>query len=406
MINTEMMLNDHYGLVTSFFDSVSTDIKEEPLYADWQEPKMRRYLAAMHNQLNYLADFMNRKARDNMYYNADQSRELLDLIKIMKDDKAGFRGTEYDYILTDEYQQWVDCCTNFLQQYGGNQISVHYQPLTVVQYTPIFMHPNDIRLVNGTTDKVVRLKEIGQGSYAIVYKYKDENYDTFFGIKRAKQGLSPKELGRFYQEYQVMRNLNSPYIVKVYSYDSSKCQYSMELGTCNLEQYIQKHPRLPLCSRKRICRQILAGFRYLHLKGLLHRDVAFNNILVFEYDDVVIVKISDLGLVKLPNSDLTDSESSIKGSLRDPSLDAIGYRNYSICNEIYSMTRLIYFVMTSKKTFGRYSNPSVEQFVLTGTSAELDKRYKNDDDLLHAFEMTNWGNTTDTIFLNKQEELK
>ena len=64
--------------------------------------------------------------------------------------------------------------------------------------------------------------------------------------------------------------------------------------------------------------QIFKGFSYIHSKGYLHRDISFTNVLLQHYEnDLTIVKISDFGLVKMKQSDLTSFGSEIKGSLND-----------------------------------------------------------------------------------------
>lgn len=51
-------------------------------------------------------------------------------------------------------------------------------------------------------------------------------------------------------------------------------------------------------------RQICCGLRYLHEKGMLHRDISLSNVFVKHYEDVDVVKIGDFGLVKIPESNL------------------------------------------------------------------------------------------------------
>jgi len=63
---------------------------------------------------------------------------------------------------------------------------------------------------------------IGEGSYAQVFKYFDDFYDKYFVVKRARTNLDAKELERFYKEYEVMKSINSPYVLEVYRLDKNK----------------------------------------------------------------------------------------------------------------------------------------------------------------------------------------
>lgn len=149
------------------------------------------------------------------------------------------------------------------------------------------------------------LKMIGEGSYAQVFKYKDMFYNHHFVLKRAKKDLSPKELHRFKREFEQMKALNSPYIVKVYSYNDDNNEYTMEYMDCTLDKYIyENNGKLSFLQRKNIAVQVLRAFKYIHTKDLLHRDICPKNVLVRLYDDIFVIKISDFGLVKIPESDL------------------------------------------------------------------------------------------------------
>lgn len=107
--------------------------------------------------------------------------------------------------------------------------------------------------------------------------------------------------------------------------------------------------------------------------------------MINQYDSLSIVKISDFGLVKVPDSALTSINTEFKGSLNDPSLDIYGFSNYNISHETYALTRVIYFVMTGKTTINKFTNKSLENFILTGTNKIESKRFKNISELKKAF---------------------
>lgn len=83
------------------------------------------------------------------------------------------------------------------------------------------------------------------------------------------------------------------------------------LMDCTLEEYIGKNnATLNLSQRKSIITQLLRAYKYLHSQSVFHRDVSPWNALVKTYDDIIFVKISDYGLVKIPESKLT-SENKV-----------------------------------------------------------------------------------------------
>lgn len=131
----------------------------------------------------------------------------------------------------------------------------------------------------------------------------------------------------------------------------------------------------------------MKAFYYIHSKGILHRDVSSKNVLIKKYDDVVVVKISDFGLVKLPESNLTKRNTEIKGYFNDfKSLERVGFNNYNIKHEMYSITKLIYFIMTGKSNLKNYDKTEFKEFVDKGTIDNLDERYNNIIELKKFFE--------------------
>ena len=155
-------------------------------------------------------------------------------------------------------------------------------------------------------NKNANLHLIGEGSYALVYYYKDEFYDKKVALKRAKKDLTGKELERFKREFEELKSFKSPYIIDVYSYNAENREYTMEYMDSNLYDFIRSNnDKLTKTERKGYCYQVLKAFKYIHSKGRLHRDINPKNILIKIYDDVQVVKISDFGLIKQEESTLT-----------------------------------------------------------------------------------------------------
>lgn len=222
------------------------------------------------------------------------------------------------------------------------------------------------------------MKLIGEGSYAKVYKFKDENYNKYFALKRARKDLDPKEIERFKREYSEMKRLNSLHIVEVYFYNEEKDEYIMEYMDCTLEKYIHdNNSTISMHERRNIILQLIRGYQYLHSQGIYHRDVSMKNALVKKYDDINIYKISDFGLVKKAESELTSINTEIKGSLNDPTLKVKGFSHYELLDEIYALTLLFVFIITGKTNFSSVTHPTLKTFMEIGTHADRTKRYQD-----------------------------
>ena len=217
--------------------------------------------------------------------------------------------------------------------------------------------------------------------FEVAYSYIDPFYEKKFVLKRAKKNLSQKEIKRFQQEYEQMKLLSSPYVTEVFNFNAEKNEYIMEFMDSSLKEYYSRHNvDMKYEQRRNFAKQILKAFQYIHSKELLHRDISPNNILIKKYDDVDVIKISDFGLVKLPDSDLTSENSKLKGCFNDPALETEGFESYNILHETYALTRLIYFIMTGKTNLSEISktkNANLQSFVLKGTNADKRQRFRN-----------------------------
>lgn len=235
-----------------------------------------------------------------------------------------------------------------------------------------------IELDSSQSQEFAELKLIGEGSYAKVFKYYDARYDSMFALKRAKDGLEEKEIKRFVLEFNDMKQLNSPYIIKVYSIDLERMQYIMELVDCSLVEYISKtNNKIDFSIRKKLILQLFDAFKYIHSKGLYHRDVCPKNILIKKYEDKVIIKISDFGLVKDEDSNLTSDLSDIKGYCNDPSLKIEGFRNYNILHEIYALTQVIVYIWTGKSNLSAIKDENIRAFIEKGMNSDKKQRYQS-----------------------------
>ena len=128
----------------------------------------------------------------------------------------------------------------------------------------------------------------------------------------------------------------------------------------------------------------MRAFRYIHSKGLLHRDISPKNILLKKYDDVSVIKVSDFGLVKVPDSNLTTINTEFKGYFNDPRLLTEGFYNYGILHETFAITRLIYFVISGKTRIDNIKDVKLSSFVNKGLSTNLSERFQSVDEMIIA----------------------
>lgn len=378
------------GFLTLKLNQISSMYKSEEIvfykgfYSEIKNDKLKEIFTILHSQLNELFSFMNRKNSPGYggHFNADPSRDLIELIKQLRVIQANLND-EYPFDIDSYYESILNTCKSFLSANSGSPIPIEFPVIDLIEGRPIFTFANSIEVPGSKSSAKTKL--IGEGSYAKVFKYKDPHYGCFFAIKRANGNLKADELNRFKNEYKDLKSLDSPFIIKPYNYNEVKNEYTMEYADCTLEKFFNKNnTTISFTTRQTLIVQLLNAFDYIHKKGILHRDISYQNVLVKYFDDgSAILKVSDFGLVKRPESTLTIIGTEIKGAINDYSdLSAVGFENYEIRHETYALAKVIYFIITGRQTeYHREENTELRNFILKAISTDKEKRFTSIDEI-------------------------
>ncbi len=383
--------------IENYIESVHRELSENGLnneyiglYEGIAHIKLREILATMHYNLIDSFRTMNERLptkETGAHFWADPSRKLIREIEITLGLFNNLKNTPHSFNIDEYYHELILKCREFLSKSGGSLLPPNMPEVDLYYIVPIFTSNKSIKAPNLNSELNYELKQIGEGSYAIVYKYKDMFYNRYFVLKRAKTGLSSKELARFKREFEEMKSFSSPYILDVFRFNDDKNEYIMEYMDFTLEKYIEKNNgNLSYSQRKNIVRQILRAFDYIHHKGRLHRDISPRNILIKNYDDTLVVKIADFGLVKTPESSLTTLNTEFKGYFNDPGLLIEGFDKYGILHETFALTRIVYYVMTGKTNTDNIKASALRDFIQKGLNPDKTKRFQNVGEIMRAFD--------------------
>ena len=367
--------------------------------------KIKPYFIYFHQELNRLLKYMNDRAK-NGHYTANESRELINVIEKINEFQYLLKKTNYSFNLDKDYQLCIDFCYKFLSTSGGSEIPKEYKKIVLKRYEPIFTINENLILNNQGPKKINNLKLVGNGAYANVFVFKEPLTNKTFAIKKLKKNVEEKEIRRFNLEFQKMNSISNPYILKAYSFNEIQKSYIMEYCDYTLKDYISSNNNKDFMTfeyRKNIALQFLEGLKYLHSKDIYHRDISFNNILIKKFDDnFVVVKISDFGLIKDLNLELTKTDSEIRGTIIDDTLTS--FKDYNIKNEIYSVGVILWFIFTGKTNLN-IVNSKIANIVNKCITRELDKRYNNISEIIQDIKKISDNNVeTNTTKIEMKEE--
>ena len=346
----------------------------------YDDPEFGHMFAVLHEALNRHFEDINGRATSTHHYWAQPSRDLLTLIDELSDDLHTLNRIGIKLVLSPAYEEDIERCKPWLSPSGGSTVPGDFELIKVIKYEPVFSR-TAVTIKLQKQSQQVPLTLVGEGSYAHVYSYVDPDYGIKFAVKRARRGISDRDLERFKQEFSILKRLSFPYIVQVYLYDESRNEYRMEYCDETLRKYISsRNSTLGFPSRKRIALQFLYGMNYLHGQSLLHRDVSLQNVLVKVFESgAVLVKLSDFGLAKGTDSTFTRTQTELRGTILDPSLASL--KDYGVTHEMYSIGWVLSYIFTGKESLTLDTSP-VGRIIQKCVDHNAQERYESVIDLV------------------------
>jgi serine/threonine protein kinase/TolB-like protein/Flp pilus assembly protein TadD len=201
------------------------------------------------------------------------------------------------------------------------------------------------------------LEKLGEGGMGVVYKAQDTKLDRLVALKFLPHHLTANEAekSRFLQEAKAASALNHPNVCTIYGIEEhegsdGKSQHFIEMEFVDGVTLRDKIPSEGLRTQGALTYAIQIGeaLTEAHSKGIVHRDIKCENIMVNSKNQV---KVMDFGLAKLKGSLKLTRTSSTAGTLAYMSPEQIEGGDVDTRSDIFSFGVVFYEMLTGHLPF-------------------------------------------------------
>ncbi len=253
------------------------------------------------------------------------------------------------------------------------------------------------------------VKLLGQGGMGAVYRAWDMRLEKPIALKEMvpQFNLSDDMLAglreQFRQEAQILATLVHPNLVRVtdyFSWDGKEYLVMDFVEGENLAQRIARDGAQPEAQVLEWAEQLLAALGYCHKRGVIHRDIKPQNIIITPEGQAVLV---DFGLVKLWDPSAPETRTVMRGAgtpeYAPPEQYDMGGGHTDQRSDIYSVGATLYHALTGQvpptatqrmaspssfmppRRINAEVNPSTEAAVLKALEMAMEMRYQTTEEM-------------------------
>ena len=207
--------------------------------------------------------------------------------------------------------------------------------------------------------RIVRI--IGVGGMAVVFEAVDTVMKRTVAVKMLKEEIAgdAQAVKRFINESRAVSMLSHPNIVSIYDVsvrDDLKYIVMERVDGITLKNYMNSRGPLPPKEIMNYTAQILRALDHAHSKGIIHRDIKPQNIMLLKNGKI---KVTDFGIAKLPNAETVTMTDKAIGTVYYISPEQASGKKIDPRSDIYSLGVVMYEMATGKLPFVADSPVSV-----------------------------------------------
>lgn len=223
-------------------------------------------------------------------------------------------------------------------------------------------------------DRYELLEVIGSGGMAMVYRALDHRLNRYVAVKVLREELAedPSFRARFRTESKAVAMLSHPNIVAVFdvSHSDDIDYIVMELiEGVTLKKYLREKERLDCDETAGITAQVARALSHAHSRGLVHRDIKPQNLMVVRDGTV---KVADFGIAAL-QSELAGADNETIGSVHYLSPEQAKGLSVDGRSDIYSLGIVMYEMLTGCLPFDDKDESKIPLLHITTIPAPVEE---------------------------------
>ena len=208
-------------------------------------------------------------------------------------------------------------------------------------------------------------REIGRGGSGIVYRATDRRLKRSVALK-----ILPPDLAfradtreRFMREAETAARLSHPNIVPIFSVDEREGLAWFVMAIVegqNVGDRVRSHGALSFADARRLLREVADALAYAHERGVVHRDIKPDNILIDGQTNRALV--TDFGIARATTegeSRLTATGTAIGTPAYMSPEQCAGERELDGRSDLYSLGAVAYYALTGQPPFDGPSTPVI-----------------------------------------------
>jgi len=217
-------------------------------------------------------------------------------------------------------------------------------------------------LVNALAGDYTIVRELGRGGMGVVFLARDDRLDRPVALKVLPPALAsdPTVRERFLREARTAAQLSHPNIVPVYSADEAAgwAYFAMAfVDGESLGERLKALGPLPADAAVRLLRDAAWALAYAHARGVVHRDVKPDNLLLERGTDRLVV--TDFGIAQAPEASRLTQTGHVMGSVHFMSPEQGAGDALDGRSDLYSLGTVGFLLLSGRLPFDHQQSAAI-----------------------------------------------